>query len=128
MPNIGDTLTCTETGKTFVVAKDGCSYNYARGVNGEFFSDEGVDIRERRALLDRTKPFTCYLHRSSTVTGWKSNVLGYVRWSTQARVGYGHTLMTYVRVEDVHGGRWHGKGRGEGMCITLYPNKEKTHD
>jgi hypothetical protein len=47
MPNIGDTITCTETGKTFVVAKDCCSYNYALGVNGEFFSDEGVDIAER---------------------------------------------------------------------------------
>lgn len=126
MPNIGDTITCTETGKTFVVAKDGCSYNYARGVNGELFSDEGVDIRERRALLDRTKPFTCYLHARGTVTGWKGNVLGRVVSAVNVRA-FGK-LLVHVRVVDVHGGRWYGKGQGAGIYITLYPNKEKTHD
>lgn len=123
MPKVGETVTCAETGKTFIVAKDGCSFNYATELNGSILSDEGVDIREKRNLLDRSRPFFCYLG-NGTVTGWKGNVLGRVVSSHTVEV-FGYKCVQ-VRVVDVHGGRWYGKGSEEGMCIRLYPNKERT--
>ena len=120
---MGQTLTCTETGKHFIAARDGCSVNYARGSNNEIFSDEGVDIREKRELLDRTKPFYCYLScDGKTVGGWKGNALGRVEWLTHGRVGFARNGC-YVRVTDIHGGKWYGKNAGLGMCITLRPTK-----
>ncbi len=116
---IGQILTCTETGKQFTAARDGCSVNYARDREGNIFSDEGVDIREKREMSDRSKPFCCYLSRDGRhVTGWKGNILGRVTWSSESRTG-----LTHVRVIDVHGAMWHGKGSGAGMCIRLHPSK-----
>lgn len=114
----GQTLTCTETGKQFIAARDGITTNYARNAAGEVFSDEGVDIRERRELLDRSRPFFCYVSGDGRrVTGWKGNKLGEVV-SSSVGGGFGGRLL-HVRVRDVHGGLWHGKGAGAGMCITL---------
>ena len=113
----GDTLTCHETGKQFIAAKDGISTNYARDWNGNVYSDEGVDAKEKKNLLDRSQPFSCYLSSDGkTVGGWKGNVLGQV---TLAKV----SNLTYVHVTDVHGGLWYGKGAGAGMFITLHPKK-----
>lgn len=122
---IGDTLTCAETGKTFVAALDGCSTNYARDREGNVYSDEGVDIREKRSLLDRSKPYTCYVASDGkSVTGWKGNVLGRITDIHEDEgSGRRRTRMTHVRVIDVHGGKWYGKGEGRGMIINLYPNK-----
>jgi len=121
---LGDVLTCAETGKQFIAAVDGCSTNYATDNSGHVFSDEGVNIRERRGLLDRSQPFFCYLRGDGKhVTGWKGNILGDVTQSSTARTGWHGSELTYVRVIDVHGGRWHGKGAGRGMCIVLRPSK-----
>lgn len=119
---IGDTLTCAETGKQFVAGRDGCSTNYARNNAGEVFSDEGVDIRERRELSHRAGPFCCYVSSlGGTVTGWKGNVLGQIVRSSIGG-GFGGRML-HVRVRDVHGGLWYGKGAGAGMCIMLRPTK-----
>ena len=119
---MGDVLTCAETGKQFIAADDGCSVNFAWSSTGEVLSDEGVDIRERRELLDRSRPFFCYVSGDGKhVTGWKGNVLGDVV-RTGRGGGFGGRML-YVRVRDVHGGRWHGKGAGEGMSIKLWPSK-----
>lgn len=126
MPNVGDTVICTETGKQFVVASNGCSFNYATDREGRIFSDEGVDIRERRGLLDRSKPFYCYLSSDGKrVTGWKGNMLGTVTSESKVKMFMG--VLVHVRVTDVHGGHWYGKGSGHGMSIRLRPNKEKVH-
>lgn len=124
---IGDTLTCAETGKTFVAQQEGCTFNYARDDDGNVYSDEGVDIRLRRELLDRSKPFVCYLSSDGKhVTGWKGNVLGAVTQSTTiklARWSYMHgKTMQSVRVRDIHGGLWFGRS-SPGMCVTLRPSK-----
>lgn len=124
--NVGDTLTCAETGKTFVAARDGCSMNYARSRDGAVISDEGVDIREKRALLDRSQPFNCYISSDGKhATGWKGNVLGTVISATRTALPFGRTFSdwhgkdyTAYQVRDVHGGIWHGKG-SPGVCITL---------
>jgi len=121
---IGDTLICAETGKQFVVASDGFTFNYARDDAGNVYSDEGVDIRERREILNRSKPFVCYLSSDGQhVTGWKGNILGSVIRSSVSRTGWHGSTLTHVNVIDVHGGRWHGKGAGPGVCITLRPSK-----
>lgn len=120
---IGQTLTCAETGKQFIAARDGISTNYARNSAGEVFSDEGVHIRECRELLDRSKPFGCYVSSDTKhVTGWKGNVLGTIIRSTHTRSGFGANMLA-VSVRDVHGNYWHGRGAGAGMCITLRASK-----
>jgi hypothetical protein len=122
--NIGDTLICSVTGKQFVAEMEGCSFNYALGHDGRIYSNEGVDIAERQELKDRAKPFFCYLSGDGkTITGWKGNVLGRVVWSSVAHNGFHGSPITHVNVIDVHGGKWHGKGSGNGMYITLHPSK-----
>jgi hypothetical protein len=112
--NVGDTLVCAETGKTFIAAVDGCSFNYARNREGQVFSDEGVHVRECRELLDRSRPFYAYISGNGKhITGWKGNVLGTVTKETRGK------KLTSIRATDVHGGAWNGRGEGRGMCITL---------
>lgn len=127
MPQVGQTVTCAETGKTFVIETDGFTFNYATDGEGHIFSDEGVDIRERRALLDRSLPFTAYLSSDGRhLTGWKGNVLGaVVDWApcklTRTSFTHGKSYRS-VRVRDVHGAMWYGRG-SPGVCITLRPCK-----
>lgn len=121
---IGNPLVCHETGKAFVGEVVGFTTNYARDAQGHVFSDEGVDIRERRDMLDHSKPFYCYISSDGTkATGWKGNELGRVTWSksTNARCSFGGYYKSY-NVRDVHGAMWHGRG-ASGMCITLRPMK-----
>ena len=122
-PELGKLVTCVETGKQFVVARDGCSFNYGHTSQGELLSDEGVDIRQHRDLLNRTAPFFCYVSCDGrAIAGWKGNTLGRITWSNESRNNWGAKLL-HVRVVDVHGGMWHGKGAGTGVCITLHPSK-----
>ena len=127
---IGQTLTCAETGKTFLGAADGCTTNYARTSEGQTLSDEGVHLREARELLDRSKPFTCYVSTNgASITGWKGNHLGTTtqinciklpRWSHF----HGKYIFAY-RVRDIHGGLWYGRS-SPGMSIILRPVKSKS--
>lgn len=117
---------CAETRKLFAIHCDGFTFNYASGRDGTLYSDEGVNIRERRELLDRSKPFGCYVSSDGKhVTGWKGNVLGDVRqsWGTKRRAWCGGTANFY-RVRDIHGGEWTGYG-SPGMCITLRAVRER---
>jgi hypothetical protein len=122
--NLGDVLTCAETGKQFVAAPDGCSRNYATGRDGSILSDEGVHIRQCHELLDHTLPFSCYVSGDGKrVTGWKGNTLGTVTHSSTSRTGWHGSTLLHVQVTDVHGARWHGKGSGAGMYIRLHACK-----
>ena len=121
---VGQTVTCAETGKQFTIERQGMTFNYATDAQGNVYSDEGVDIRERRELLDRSKPFTCYLSSDGKhVTGWKGNILGTVTYESTSRTGFYGSKLTHIRVRDVHGAGWYGKGSGRGMCINLRPMK-----
>lgn len=123
-PAIGSVQTCAETGEQFTIARDGCSFNYATTREGAIISDKGVDIRERRELLDRSRPFACYLSSDGKhVTGWKGNILGTVTRESESRTGWHGSTITHIRATDCHGNEWHGKGAGRGMCITLRPCK-----
>ena len=119
MPSIGESVTCAETGRVFTVAPDGCSFNYATSQAGEILSDIGMDLRQRRELLERSAPVVGYLSSDGKhFTGWKGNILGTV---TRLSVTHGKYIRA-VQVRDVHGGMWHGRG-SEGICITLRPLK-----
>jgi hypothetical protein len=123
-PKVGDVVTCRETGEAFTVERSSCSFNYARGRNGEIYSDKGVDIIERRELLDRSKPFGCYVSSDEKhVSGWKGNVLGTIISKSRTPRRWNYPAMISIKVRDVHGGMWRGRGQGGGMCITLRPVK-----
>jgi len=125
---IGQVITCYVTGKEFMGAADGCSVNYARDSEGHLYSDEGVDIAQRKDLLDRSKPFTGYISRDGrSLTGWKGNILGTVIWSTSVRLSrwshfHGPNMQAY-RIRDIHGGYWYGRGN-PGMCVNLRAYKK----
>lgn len=125
--NFGDVLTCAETGKPFVAAKDGITVNYAYDREGNIYSDEGVNIRERQAMLDRSGPYFCYISNDSrNVTGFKGNILGDITRDTPCRLtrrSYTHGKeYSAIRVQDVHGNNWYGRG-SPGVCVTLRPCK-----
>jgi hypothetical protein len=126
--NAGDLLRCHETGKEFIAKQEGISYNYAKDSQGFVYSDEGVDIQERRTFFENwpvRKPVYCYLSDDGKrVTGWKGNELGKVTWSSTSRTGRRNSSITHVNVIDTHGNPWHGKGAGAGVCITLRPSKK----
>ena len=124
---IGREIICAETGKRFIGAVVGCTTNYASDGKGNYFSDEGVNLRERRELLDRSKPFTGYISSDGRhFTGCKGNILGTVischrvnlpRWSYV----HGDFMLSY-RIRDIHGGLWYGRS-SPGICINIRPMK-----
>lgn len=125
--NIGDVLTCTETGKKFTAEQDGLTTNYALDSEGRVYSDEGVNLCERRQLLDRSKPFHAYVScDGDRITGWKGNVLGTVEasWKVKlTRPSFVHGKdYSHFRVKDVHGAMWQGRG-SPGFAIKLRPIK-----
>lgn len=127
--NIGTELTCNGTGKNFIAAiVDGFTTNYATDSVGNYYSDEGVDVREKLELLDRTKSFYAYLSGDGRhVTGWKGNVLMTVTYSAPcklSRMSFTHSNKTYKTIvaQDIHGGLWFGRGSA-GVCITMRPYK-----
>lgn len=123
-PQVGETVTCCETGKPFVIARSGCSFNYATDHLGFVFSDEGVHIREMREVEAR-HPLGAYLSGDGkSITGWKGNKLLVVLYATKGNRG----RMTYVRAVDHNGFEWYGRGLGAGWCITMRPAKVKLKD
>lgn len=124
---VGKLAKCAETGEIFTIKSDGFTFNYAQNDAGEVISDAGVDIRERRELLDHSKPFGAYCNSApagppSFITGWKGNKLMTVvsaRPYRLTRHSYMHGSYIYaIQAIDVHGAKWYGRGNC-GMCITM---------
>ena len=124
-PKIGDIVTCAETGKPFIVQCEGAGLNYAHDAAGNIYSEEGVAIRNRRELLDRTRALSAYISDDGRhVTGWKGDVLGdIVQWMSTLR-GFGDSEILCFRMKDVHGQWWSGRGAGKGRYCTLRAMKE----
>lgn len=82
----------------------------------------------RSELLDRSKPVVAYLSGDErTVTTWSGGVLGYVIRCVPCaltRPSFTHDRRSYrsVRVSDVHGNTWYGRGSA-GIAIRLRPCK-----
>jgi hypothetical protein len=124
-PRIGSRVTCAETGLPFVVAREGCSFNYATNAKGEILSLDGAYERDKRELLDRSRPYTCYLSSDGRhVTNWIGRILGDVMQETLSKNGFNGSHIVSVRVRDIHGAWWHGRGSGRSMILNLRPMKE----
>lgn len=97
--------------------------SYGANRHGMFCYDccHALDVEQ---LLDRSKPFAGYLSTDGQSVGnWTGRVLGRVARSSTSRTGWHGSTLTHVRVRDVHGALWHGKGAGPGMYILLRPMK-----
>lgn len=125
---IGQTLVCAETGKTFIAENVNGSINYATDREGNVYSDEGVNIRELRAIKERKGPIFGYLSDDAGtlkghVTGWKGNKLMRVISAGPTGGGFGGTQW-HVTAEDDQGRKWYGRNGGRGMYIRMKPTKD----
>lgn len=77
-----------------------------------------------RDLMSTARRYTVYVRESdNTVTTWAGGKLGTIttrsvgpwRYTTHARY-----RLRYVRVTDMFGNDWHGRGNDDWDCITLY--------
>ena len=122
-PEVGCTIVCAETGKQFVVERQGCTVNYGYDSDGRVYSDEGILIRTKRHLKESKGPIGVYVSNDGrTITTWKGGQLGHITRSEEKWSGFAGRLL-YVNVVDEFGGTWYGKGLGRGMYITLRPTK-----
>jgi len=118
-----ETFTCADCGKTFPVQTSGGT-GYARTADGKTICYGCADIRERAELKDRTRPFCAYVSSDGkAVTTWTGGRLGDVissRPCALTRQSFTHSRGSFrsVRVRDVHGGEWYGRG-SPGVCIKL---------
>jgi hypothetical protein len=124
---IGDTLTCSVTGKQFKAALDGCTTNYAIDPEGRVYSDEGVTLASEKKIRERSGPFVGYVDRNGDLTTWKGHVLAKGEWVKPCkltRISFIHDQKDYksrwFRAPD--GGLWYGRG-SPGVCITVRPVK-----
>lgn len=125
---IGQTLVCAETGKTFVAANEGGSVNWAYDGAGNVYSNEGVHIRELRAVAERKGPVVAYLSSDAGqfkghITGWKGNKLMQVISAGPTGGGFGGKQW-HVTAKDAQGRTWYGRNGGPGMYIRLKPTKD----
>jgi hypothetical protein len=124
---IGQLLVCAETGKSFIAASDGITRNYAEDRAGNVYSDEGVNIRELRAVAERKGPIVAYLssdagQHKGHISGWKGNELMDVISAGPTQGGFGGTQW-HVRAKDKQGREWYGRNGGPGMFIRMKPTK-----
>jgi len=125
--NIGDILTCHETGEQFVAALSGCTTNYAMDSEGRVYSDLGAFQADARALAERKGPFVGYVGARGDLTTWKGQVLAQA-WHSCAckltRTSFMHSARSYrsywFRAPD--GGLWYGRG-SVGLSIKVRPVK-----
>jgi hypothetical protein len=84
-----------------------------------------ADARQREDLKDRSRPFTAYLSSDGRkVTTWTGGELMTVTRETDWRIfGSRRNVGSCISATDCHGNRWHGRGAGRGMAITLRPSK-----
>lgn len=127
-PEIGQVVTCHQTGKQFTVTSDGFTFNYARDGDGNILSDEGVRMLDARSMRAHSKPVGAYLSGDGKhITGWKGDILATVTQTSVSRAGWYGSSITYIHIRavDQFGGLWYGKCAGRGMCITIRPVKGK---
>ena len=123
---VGQQVQCAETGEVFVIANEGCTFNYATDEAGNIYSNEGSRIREQRALL-QGYPIGAYVSSDGDrITDWKGTTLGTIVERSRVTLGrFSHIHGSYVnayKVRDIFGQMWYGRGN-PGISITLRPTK-----
>jgi hypothetical protein len=120
LPQFGPaSFQCADCGpRPLETSGNACGTGYAIYGDDTMICYACADARQRAELLDRSGPFSCYVSSDGrTVTTWTGGKLGDVV-SSSLGGGFGDRML-HVRVRDVHGGLWHGKGAGAGMSIRL---------
>lgn len=84
-----------------------------------------ADAQQREQLKDRSKPVYAYVSSDGKrITTWTGGELMRIEKASEWRMNFGfQCLGLCVSATDCHGKRWHGRGAGVGMCITLRPSK-----
>lgn len=113
-------------GSTYV-----CTTGYATVQGNQLCCYACADARQRRDLLDQSKPFGAYLSKlpggQRVVTTWTGGRLGDVHALTFSRSGWHGAEIARFHVRDVHGQWWQGRGAGDGMCCTLRKMKQPAY-
>lgn len=101
---------------------------YARTTTGRTVCYPCATEHEReqmRAAALAGQPFAAYLSSDGReITTWTGGTLARVISERASGQGFG-TKITHIRAIDPHGRRWHGKGSGRGMFLTIRPTKER---
>lgn len=119
---------CVQCGAPFPVHPPGyLAYaGYAVRPDGGHICYPCADAAQREDMRDRSRPFVAYLS-GTKVTTWTGGELGTVVWTRPAKLtrpSFTHDRRSYrsVRVRDVHGAMWTGRG-SDGIAIRLRPVK-----
>lgn len=105
-----------------------CTTGYARVDGNQLCCYECADARQRRALLDQSKPFYAYLTGDGKhVSTWTGGKLGAVKHSDYSRSGWHGATIWRFHVLDVHGHWWQGRGAGKNMICTLRKMKKPAY-
>ena len=119
---IGKAIKCAETGVIFLGKKEGISTNYAYNDKGEFFSNQGVFIRENKALLNRQKTVAYTNQDGTKITTWKGQELAKITY--KRTINNGCTGKAFaIDCTDNHGGKWFARTSLFGQYVTLHPKK-----
>lgn len=96
--------------------------------HGQMFCYECCNAQDVVQLLDRSKPFYCYVASAGDcVTSWPGGVLGRVHSYGESHSGWNNGRIARFHVRDVHGQWWQGRGAGKGMACTLRPMKKPSY-
>lgn len=125
----GVSFRCAECGGVKPTGGHGCGTGYARDSRNRLVCYSCADAQQRAELRDHSRPFCAYVSGDGRrVTTWTGGTLGLVTSSTPCRLTrrswvHGASFAS-VRVRDVHGGLWFGRG-SPGVAISLRPCKAR---
>lgn len=118
---LGQEITCTACGKTFLAERVGCSVNYAH--RGDTFACLDCAYGEERHIAETSPHFCAYLSSDGcTITDWLGNALARVtrKWDVSNNFA---VTVTRVRAVTREGRKLYGCGPGEGMYIRMHASK-----
>lgn len=118
------TETCHRCGENIPPPEEGsCSTGYGVDAMGHSICYSCCAKEDITFLLKR-EPTLVYLSSDMTrVTNWPGSTLGKVDSHSVVAHPWGVTIY-HVRITDVHGAKWFGRGR-PGMVLTIRPMKGK---
>ncbi len=121
---VGKEIVCSVTGKKFLGELNGITTNYARGQNGEVYSDEGVRILNQQTVKNNQTVFGYFSDEKRAITGWKGDVMLKVFYSrkTSVRSNWGQVFSIWAY--DPEGNEWYGRAP-DGCAISMKKTKRK---
>lgn len=117
-------IICADCGAEIPKPVNSCGTGYAVFRDGRKVCYACADKIQREDLHDRSRPMTGYLSSDGQRwTTWTGGTLGNVIRLTESRCAFHGARMVHIRVRDVHGKEWYGRGAGPSMVLNLRPTK-----